>query len=382
MADFPLHMIPGGAFPEPSGHYATWLYPLAVAFAENHELQIHWVTLRAGLKEETTTSAWGQFFHILPTAFRGRATSLFWADRRRIRKKLLQLQPDLVHGWGNEDVYGWATIESGRPHIFSVQGLLGIYNKLGHFAWRNYFMGLVEAMVLRRAQMITTESSWAKKKIQKMTGRSDVKLVEYGVPEIFFRYHCAPDLSQPFGLMIGTADHRKGIDLAVRLFARPELRATTLKVVGGISAFGQAWKSRATPNVEWAGRKNQHEIVKLMQRARFLLFPSRADVCANVVKEARVMGLPVVASPHGGHAQYIQNGINGFLCELDDLEKWSESILSLLKDPARSQSMGAFLQKEHRDLLKPEKTASEFALLYHAAAVLETKSSPSARSTP
>lgn len=364
LADFPLHTIPDQNFSKPVGHYATWLYPLAVAFEKSHDLEIHWVTFRAGLQKEITSSGWGQYFHILPTAFHGRAATLFWGDRRRIRKKLDWLRPDLVHGWGNEDVWGWSTIESGRPHIFSVQGLLGAYNKLAHSAWRNYFMGAVEAVVLRRAQIITTESPWAKMKIQNMTGRKDVRLVEYGLPEEFFFHQSEPDLAEPFGLMIGTADYRKGIDLAVQLFARPELRSIPLKVVGGISQFGQAWKARATANIHWTGRKTQSEIVQLMKKARFLLLPTRADTGPTVAKEARVIGLPIVASPHGGHLQYIQEGKNGFICSLEDLDSWSKAIRYLGESPLRAQKMGRFLQREHQALLRPEKTAHAFTLLY------------------
>lgn len=364
LADFPLHTIPGRGFSEVLGHYATWLYPLAVAFEKCRDLEIHWVTLKAGLQKEITTSGWGQFFHVLPTAFHGRATTFFWADRRRIRKKLNRLQPDLVHGWGNEDVWGWSTIESRRPHIISIQGLLSVYNKLAHSAWRNYFMGVVEAMVLRRAQMITTESPWAKMKILNMTGRKDVQLVEYGLPEEFFLHQSDPDLAEPFGLMIGTADYRKGIDLAVQLFARPELRSIPLKVVGGISPFGQTWKARATGNIHWTGRKSQSEIVHLMKKARFLLLPTRADTGPTVAKEARVMGLPIVASPHGGHIQYLQEGRNGYIRQLDDLESWSQALLGLWENPTRAREMGHFLQRAHREFLRPEKTAQAFTLLY------------------
>jgi glycosyltransferase involved in cell wall biosynthesis len=374
LADFPMHTLPNNKTSQTPGHYATWLFPLAVAFEEFQQLEIHWVTLQAGLEKERTISALGQFFHVLPTAFRGRAATLFLADRRRIRKKLGELQPDVVHGWGNEDVWGWATVESGRPHVFSVQGLLGLYNKLGHFAWRNHFMGLVEAMVLRRAQTITTESPWARNYIQKKTGRNDIELVEYGLPEIFFRKPWEPNHSQPFGLMIGNIDHRKGIDLAVRLFARPELRSIPLKIVGGTSPFGESWKKMSTSNLEWVGRKKQIEIVRLMQKASFLLLPTRADTGPTVAKEARVIGLPIVASPHGGHIQYIQNGKSGFLCRLDDLESWSRAVRLLCDNPLRAKEIGHFLQKEHRELLRPENTAHAFSQLYQRVRQLPVRS--------
>lgn len=365
LADFPLHTLPDQYFAPPTAHYATWLPPLAVAFQQVQGLEIHWITMRAGLEKEQTHDAWGQFFHVLPTTFRGRATTLFCADRRRIRRKLACLAPHVVHGWGNEDVWGWATLESGLPHLFSVQGLLGVYGKMGNQNPRERLMALIEKVVLRKAQTVTTESAWAKAQIEMETGRQDVRLVEYGIPQRFFEVERCPDFENPYALMVGTVDYRKGIDVAVQIFSRPGLKRYSLKVVGGISPFGERWKKNSPPNIEWLGRKTQDEIVHLLRGAHCLILPTRADVCANVVKEARVMGLPVVASPHGGHAQYIQHGQNGFLCELSDLNSWSESIDHLLKEPAQSQVMGPFLQKEHRKFLRPEKTATAFSEIYH-----------------
>lgn len=112
------------------------------------------------------------------------------------------------------------------------------------------------------------------------------------------------------------------------------------------------------------GEKTQTEIIDLLARARCLILPTRADVCANVVKEARVMGLPVVASPHGGHVQYVQHGQNGFICPLNEPEAWGKSLQLLFGDPARAREMGACHREIQRQTLRPEKTAGEFLRLY------------------
>ena len=364
LADFPLHCLPESQFPAPTGHYATWLPQLARGFEKAEEFELHWVTLDPLTPQPTCLKAWSQSFHVLPTWKRGRATTLFWADRRAIQRKLQEIQPDLVHGWGNENIWGWASVSSQRPHILSVQGLLGVYGELGRQHLRERLMVWIERFVLQKAQIITTESPWARERIQEKTGRNDIRLVEYGVADPFFEVELKPDLENPYAVMVGTADYRKGIDVAAQLFCRPELQEFRLKVAGGISPFGEFWKNRSPSSVEWLGRKPQNEIIDLLARARCLILPTRADVCANVVKEARVMGLPVVASPHGGHIQYVQHGQNGFICPLEEPEAWGKSLQFLFRNPTSATEMGKCRREVQRQTLRPEKTAEEFLRLY------------------
>ena len=201
LADFPLNSLPASTFPPASGHYATWLPQLAAAFQWQNDFEFHWLTLDSSVAQETTIRAWNQNFHILPSWKRGRAATLFWADRRCIRKKLKEIRPDLVHGWGTENIWGWATLEFPGPQLFSVQGLLGLYGKLGKQGLRDRGMALIERRVLRKVQTITTESSWARERIEAQTERKDVRLVEYGVAEPFFEVEPNPDPENPYGVL-------------------------------------------------------------------------------------------------------------------------------------------------------------------------------------
>lgn len=364
LADFPLHFLPSSSYPLPLGHYATWLPQLAQALEGETKLQIHWITLDSFVETEKEHTVWNQKFHVLPTWRRGRAATLFWADRRRIQRKIRQIDPDLVHGWGNENIWGWASVESGRKNIFSIQGLLGLYGKLGHHGLRDWMMARIEAKVLRRALVLTAESPWTIEQVSLLFGRRDVKLIEYGVPQEFFQAKYTPDTKNPYALMVGTADYRKGIDFAVQLFSRPELAGIRLKVVGGLSPFGEGWKKTASPNIEWLGRKKQSDIVSLMSGATCLLLPTRGDTGPTVAKEARVIGLPIVASPHGGHIQYVENEANGFICSLASPQHWARVIRVIFNDPNKAQNIGLGHQAEHRELLKPERTAAKILALY------------------
>lgn len=337
---------------------------LAEAFAGEKDFEFHWLTLDSSLSEELSIQAWSQTFHVLPSWKRGRAATLFWADRHAICQKIGQIHPDLVHGWGNENIWGWATVASARKNIFSIQGLLGAYGKLGHQGLRDRLMAQIEPMVLRRAGVLTAESPWTVGHVKDLYGRNDVRMVEYGVPQEFFDAEYAPDTTNPYAVMIGTADFRKGVDFAIELFSRPELAHLRLKVIGGVTPFGEKWKKISPSNIEWLGRKNQSEIIRLMAGATCLVLPTRGDTGPTVAKEARVIGLPLVASPHGGHIQYVEHEKNGFVLGLEDPELWSRAIRYLFADIARAQSMGQVSQQRQRELLRPSETARHFLNLY------------------
>lgn len=366
LADFPLHSLPYSRYPAPSGHYATWFPQLAKAFERETDFEIHWLTLDSSVEAEKMHTAWNQIFHVLPTWRRGRAATMFYTDRQKIHRKLCQISPDLVHGWGNENIWGWATVSSGRKHIFSIQGLLGFYSKLGHIGMRERLMALIESRVLRKALVITAESPWAIEHVTRLYGRKDVRMVEYGVPQQFFEAGRAPDLNNPYAVMIGTADYRKGIDFAVQLFAKIELAGIRLKVVGGLSPFGIAWKKNSPENIEWLGRKNQNEIIKLMTGATCLVLPTRGDTGPSIAKEALVIGLPILASPNGGHTQYIEDKKNGFICSLERQDLWIEKLLQLFLKKDDSLTKSKILFKRIRTLLRPERTAQEFGDLYRS----------------
>ena len=120
--------------------------------------------------------------------------------------------------------------------------------------------------------------------------------------------------AKPMQCCSQTPDPRKGIREAVRAFGHPDLRDTELHVLGDVdSPFVRALKAEATPNIRWLGRQGTTEIAEALARAWCLVLPTYADTSPNVVKEARVVGLPVVTTHAGGQSDYVRDGVDGFV---------------------------------------------------------------------
>ena len=88
-----------------------------------------------------------------------------------------------------------------------------------------------------------------------------------------------------------------------------------------------------------------------MSKAWCLALPTRADSSPNVVKEARVIGLPVITTPDGGQVQYVTHRQSGWIHPAGNVDGLIEGILHVCADAERSRSMGDQGREECRQRL-------------------------------
>ncbi len=91
-----------------------------------------------------------------------------------------------------------------------------------------------------------------------------------------------------------------------------------------------------------------------------LLVPSWEEAFGRVVVEGMAMGLPVIATNHGGPPEIIRDGRTGFLLPPKQPEAWGALLTTLLPDAERRARIGA-------DALE---AAQAFDPAHHAAAVM------------
>jgi glycosyltransferase involved in cell wall biosynthesis len=362
LANFPLHVIPSLSEEiHPVGHYATWLPPLAEAWSHEEEIDYYWITLSSEITERKEITFWNQTFIVLPTEKKGRASSLFKADRAAIEKALRQINPDVVHGWGTEDVYALAAITSGYPSIISMQGILSYYIFKARADLRTFFQAIGEFFILRKTKMLTCESRWAKPILQRRAPSAKITCIEYGVHSDFFAASWQPDSDIPVALFVGTLVTRKGIQDVLKAFRSQQLKEVELWIAGS----GPLEKMiEGMPNVKKLSRLDRPSLIEKMSKAWCLVLPSRADTSPNVVKEARVMGLPVITTRHGGQSDYIRDGKNGFIVEPGDIACLTDRLQMLLSNYEFCLKCGKDGWEQDRALFRAELTAERFRDLY------------------
>lgn len=363
---FPVHFLGkfGGRF-YPQGHYATWLPQIAEAWQKQRDFEIHWLTGSALVDQTTTETELNQTFHVYPIAEKGRAASFYRRDRQEIQKILAELRPNLVHAWGTEDACGFAGVQSGHPCILSLQGIHSNLIRHGLHRPRIYWQACLEAYCLAKAGWVTVESEWGRKKIRPLRYGRPIEIVEYGVHQRFFEARWSPTGQPPTFLFVGTICPQKGIQDALAAFRDLRLAGASLHVYGsGNARYLDSLKRISPPNVQWMGRQPPENIVEGYENASGLILPTRADTSPNVVKEARVVGLPVITSPNGGQVAYVKDGEDGFLVRCGAVQQLIGRVEALKNDQAKVVRMGNLGRNRYRQLFRPERTGEKFLELY------------------
>lgn len=91
---------------------------------------------------------------------------------------------------------------------------------------------------------------------------------------------------------------------------------------------------------EFHGWVTGSEREALFKRAAVCCLPSKNEGLPMSVLEAMAHGIPTVATAVGGVPQVIEDGISGFLIDVDDTESLAQKISSLLGDSMLRKSVG------------------------------------------
>jgi glycosyltransferase involved in cell wall biosynthesis len=93
-------------------------------------------------------------------------------------------------------------------------------------------------------------------------------------------------------------------------------------------------------HVSFCGALPHEEVLEMLQGADVFVHCSDHEGLGMAIMEAMGAGLPVVASRVGGVPDLVREGETGFLIPPDDVEKYAEKILLLLKNDQLRQKLG------------------------------------------
>lgn len=364
-ADFPLSALEGNISGRGGGQASTWLPQLAKAWDDVHEFEIHWAIYDQTATAFETITQWNQSFHRIPVPKISVSMALARLPHQLTAKKLIhRLKPDLIHCWGSETMNGCALHVFEGHSILSMQGIVHTYYETGDLkGWRWRLFRHWEKSSIQKASVISCESQWGLDQISRIVPNKPLRQIEYGVHPSFYEVTWKPDPEKPRILFVGGFNRLKGVDILLNMLRTHRSRNWMMVFVGG-GYLADELRNLNDSQIEVLGMLKTPEVQAEMAKAWALVMPSRADTSPNVVKEARVIGLPVIGSPHGGHAEYIHHGEDGLIVDTEDPDQWFESIQKTVSSYENCRIMG---QKRHdwfREHFNPEKTATAFLDLY------------------
>ncbi|WP_147818977.1 glycosyltransferase [Salidesulfovibrio onnuriiensis] len=105
--------------------------------------------------------------------------------------------------------------------------------------------------------------------------------------------------------------------------------------------------------------------------ADMLIVPSRLESLPNTILEAFDRGLPVVCTRAGGIPELVRDGVNGFLCEIEDAECIAARMRQLADDPELRHRMGQINRKVVRTLLTTRNKGMNLMRVYMGERIVQ-----------
>ncbi len=110
-----------------------------------------------------------------------------------------------------------------------------------------------------------------------------------------------------------------------------------LKIVIAGSGPAKEELKKQLPDALFLGWVDKQRIAQMYMGLDLFVFPSRFDTFGNVILEAFVYGMPVLAYNTKGPKDIIENDINGYL--VDEIEQMSEQIIKFYQMPEKRELM-------------------------------------------
>ncbi|CCO22670.1 glycosyltransferase [Maridesulfovibrio hydrothermalis] len=145
---------------------------------------------------------------------------------------------------------------------------------------------------------------------------------------------------------VGNSGHAKGPDVYIRavdeLLSRHEYEGVRFIAVGmeDLSAYKGMVADSTLKRIECPGYISHEEVVNLLAASHIYVMSSRKESMPNTLLEAFDAGLAAVCTDAGGTGELIRDGVNGFLCRIEDSAALAEGMKKLIDDGELRKEMG------------------------------------------
>jgi len=169
-------------------------------------------------------------------------------------------------------------------------------------------------------------------------------------------------------LFVGRLERRKGLDILFTAWAHLMRRSGAPRLlIAGPGETGPWIREARAHGVEGAvtflgGRT---DVAELYRAADFLVFPSRAEGCPNVVLEAMASALPVVGTDVAGNREVVgEDGKAGWLVSSENPAALADVVATLTAFPALRGEIAAVARERILERFDVDRVGAQYLSLY------------------
>lgn len=202
---------------------------------------------------------------------------------------------------------------------------------------------------LALADHILVASTMTKNSLLK-EGISEEKItvIPYGAPIEYF--HPQPKPDQTFrALFVGRVGVRKGVHYLLQAWQDLQLLSAELVLVG-VNEFPDGWLDKYQDICHYIRCVPHQSLQQYYSLASVFVFPSLVEGFGLVLLEAMACGIPVITTPNTAGLDIIDDGVEGFIVPIRDVEALKEKLEWCYEHPQELQRMGKAARRKAEKL--------------------------------
>jgi len=260
-----------------------------------------------------------------------------------LKKTIKSFKPDIIHAFYASSYGLLGAISNFHPYFISSWG-----SDVYLFPRINIITNAILKYNFRKADKIFA-TSLALSQEMKLFSKKESIIIPFGVDTDFFKPN---DISiKSDKIVIGTVKSLEtiyGIDILIRAFAiicqnNPN-KNLELVIIGSGSEknnlVNQINELNLSEKIILKGRIEKDKIVELINSFDIAAFLSRSESFGVALLECASCSLPLIGSNVGGIPEIINNGVNGFLVPIDNLQEIVKKIEILINDEILRKQFG------------------------------------------
>ena len=156
----------------------------------------------------------------------------------------------------------------------------------------------------------------------------------------------------------------KKIDLLIQAMEKIDNALLTVIGTGPEEEYLKKLAAKLGSKVKFLGGLENNDVYEVLKKSDLFVLLTVGDSFGIVFAEAMSCGLPVIGARAGGVPEIIQEGINGFLVEPNNLESIIEAIKELQNNPNLREEFGENGYRIFNEKFRWEIIVSEYLSVY------------------
>lgn len=255
-------------------------------------------------------------------------------------------------------------------------------NSDGGFVKNDSFVqGIIKRFFISGARLYFASSKGTEKYLRNYGAATEVSIypfttkLEKELPQTILSIEQKTELRKKLGLpvdkkiviSVGQFIHRKGFDTLIKAAAKLDASYYFLCIGGKeTEQYKELRKQYEMDNFQFLEFMHQGLLSEYYSASDVFALPTREDIWGLVINEAMSFGLPVITTDNClAGTELVQDGINGYIVPVDDIEEIAKSIEKVFMSKERYAAM----QKNNHEKMLNQYTIEKMALAHYEALI-------------